>query len=102
LRKTRCDTVEGKYNDVSFCPFHFVVEEETHEEVEAEAQENEAEIQIGSAPNVIWRLISEGSVLVLLDELVRRIDGEAILWQAKGLNTHPAKIGSLALVSRQF
>jgi hypothetical protein len=24
------------------------------------------------------------------------------LWQAKGLNTHPAKIGSLALVSRQF
>jgi hypothetical protein len=39
------------------------VEEETHEEVEAEAQENEAEIQIGSAPNVFWRLISEGSVL---------------------------------------
>ncbi len=78
------------------------MEEETHEEVEAEAQENEAEIQIGSAPNVIWRLISEGSVLVLLDELVRRIDGEAVLWQAKGLNTHPAKIGSLALVSRQF
>jgi hypothetical protein len=28
----------------------FVVEEETHEEVEAEAQENEAEIEIGSAP----------------------------------------------------
>ncbi len=31
------------------------MEEETHEEVEAEAQENEAEIQIGSALNVIWQ-----------------------------------------------
>jgi hypothetical protein len=39
--------------------------------------------------------------VVLLDELVR-IDGEAVLWQAKGLNTHPAIVGSLALVSRQF
>jgi hypothetical protein len=39
--------------------------------------------------------------VVLLDELVR-IDGEAVLWQVKGLNTHPAKVDSLALVSRQF
>ncbi len=39
--------------------------------------------------------------MVLLDELVR-IDGEAVLWQAKGLYTHPAKVCSLALVSRQF
>ncbi len=31
------------------------MEEETHEEVETEAPENEAEIQIGSAPNVIWQ-----------------------------------------------